>query len=218
MFRKISLVSCLLLLVFTISLAHATSNKDISEEIAKQKQEITKLQEQNELLKEMVIKLEKAIEPIAEEHNRNARRKALRKRFEERSKADEKIYSQKEIEEAWKIHLKGQNSWGTDKAKRLLKKVIEKYPESNLAGCSALYLGQMSTRQEKEKYLKAAITKYSDCFYGDGVQVGAYATYLLAKYYQEQGKNDEADKLFNDLKEMYPDAIDHRGNLLNKNL
>jgi len=77
-----------------------------------------------------------------------------------------------------------------------------------------LYLGQMSNGQEREDYLKEAIEDFSDCFYGNGVQVGAYARYYLAHHYRKSGETSKAEKLFTELKEEYPDAIDHKGQLL----
>ena len=62
--------------------------------------------------------------------------------------------------------------------------------------------------------MKKAIEGFSDCFYGNGVQVGAYARLYLAHHYKNKGDKEKADELFAEVKEKYPDAIDHRGNFL----
>jgi tetratricopeptide (TPR) repeat protein len=75
-----------------------------------------------------------------------------------------------------------------------------------------LYLAQMSSGDERARYLQNCIEKYNDCFYDDGVQVGAYARFILAEDYKSQGETDKAQALFDEIKSKYPDAIDHAGN------
>jgi hypothetical protein len=54
--------------------------------------------------------------------------------------------------------------------------------------------------------------------YGDGVQVGAYARYLLALDYKEKGDNAKANSLFDQIKKDYPHAVDHRGKPLGEQM
>jgi hypothetical protein len=54
--------------------------------------------------------------------------------------------------------------------------------------------------------------------YGDGVQVGAYARYLLALYYKEKGDNTRANSLFDEIRKDYPLAVDHRGKSLEEQI
>ena len=93
-------------------------------------------------------------------------------------------------------------------------KLIKKYNKANRTGCALLYLGQMSKGEEREEYLKQAIADFSDCFYGNGVQVGAYARYYLAYHYKESGEEKKSTELFEEIGEMYPNAINHKGRLL----
>lgn len=74
-----------------------------------------------------------------------------------------------------------------------------------------LYLGFYAPTEERERYFKEAITRYSDCFYGNGVQVGAFARYGLAMFYRKTGKNAEALVLLKEILRDYPDAINHQG-------
>ena len=62
--------------------------------------------------------------------------------------------------------------------------------------------------------LQDCIDNYNDCFYDDGVLVGAYSRFLLAQDYQSQGEIEKAKALFNEIKTNYADAVDHGGNLL----
>ena len=63
-------------------------------------------------------------------------------------------------------------------------------------------------------YFKQAIADYGDCFYGDGVQVGALARFLLGRVYLDNAKADNAKALFDEIRNGYPDSIDHNGNSL----
>jgi len=95
-----------------------------------------------------------------------------------------------------------------------LQKMIKKYPDINRTGCATLYVAQRSEGEERAKYLQDCIEKYGDCFYGDGVQVGVYARFLLAADYKAKGEDEKAAALYNEIKTRYPDAVDHGGNLL----
>ena len=138
----------------------------------------------------------------------------LRKRFEARLEQDRKTYTQQELKEIESLYQIANSQWNSPEAQESLKKLVDKYAKANRTSCALLYLGQMASGEEKEKYLKKAIDEFSDCWYGDGVQVGAYARFYLANYYQDSGKKTEAAALFNEIRKNYPDAVDHKGRLL----
>ena len=92
--------------------------------------------------------------------------------------------------------------------------MVQKFPDSNRTGCAVLYLAQMSQGDERAQHLQECMEKYNDCFYGDGVQVGAYARFLLAKDCMSQGDISKAKALINEIKAKYAGATDHNGNLL----
>jgi hypothetical protein len=50
--------------------------------------------------------------------------------------------------------------------------------------------------------------------YGDGVQVGAYARFLLGLELKENGENVKANALFEEIRKDYPYAVDHHGDSL----
>jgi beta-lactamase regulating signal transducer with metallopeptidase domain len=137
-----------------------------------------------------------------------------REKARQRGKADAKIYSKEDLSFIEQLYQKAAKKWGTAEAKEDLKELIEKYPKANRAGCAMLYLGQMSRGKEQIKYLRQAIDNYSDCFYYDGVQVGPYARYYLGWYYLNNGEPGKAEKLFGEIRQEFPDAVDHAGNKL----
>jgi len=48
------------------------------------------------------------------------------------------------------------------------------------------------------------------------IRIGAYARYYLAWHHKKSGEEQKASKLFSELSEEYPHAIDHKGNLLSE--
>lgn len=179
-----------------------------------QEGQIRSLKREVEQLEGRVRELEQLLLPMKDELQARGRRARLRARFEARTEQDRKTYSQQELQEIESLYQVANRQWNTPQAQESLKKMIEKYGKANRTGCAVLYLGQMATGEQKEKYLKKAIKDFSDCWYGDGVQVGSYARYCLANYYQQAGKTAEAARLYAEIRKDYPDAIDHNGNLL----
>ncbi|MBF0196780.1 MAG: serine/threonine protein kinase [Planctomycetes bacterium] len=134
----------------------------------------------------------------------------------ERMRKDYALYTRDELREIERLYQVANKKWRSAEAKESLEKLISKYGNANRTGCAVLYLGQMSTDAEKEKYLQLAINNFSDSYYGDGVNVGAYARYLLAFHYDDIKANSKARELRDNLKRAYPYAINHRGVLLSE--
>lgn len=108
-------------------------------------------------------------------------------------------------------HLYGDQSGDGAARRQRLEQLVTLYPESNRAGCAAVYLAQMSAGEEQVRYLQLAIERHSNCFYGDGVQVGPFARYLLGSYYQANGRAEEARKLLDEIHGQYPRALARPG-------
>ena len=139
---------------------------------------------------------------------------SLRRRFDARVEQDRTTYTQQELKEIESLYQIANKQWNSPEAKESLKKLTDQYSKANRTGCALLYLGQMTSGKEKEQYLKRAIDEFNDCWYGDGVQVGAYARFYLANYYQQIGKKVEASAIFDEIRKDYPDAINHSGRRL----
>lgn len=131
-----------------------------------------------------------------------------------RMRKDLEVYSSEDLGKIEKLYQVANKEWRSEEGKSSLKELIAKYDKANRTGCALLYLGQMSKGDEQIGYLTKAIEGFSDCYYGDGVQVGAYARYYLACRYKQDGKADKARALFDEIKTQYPNAVDHRGGLL----
>lgn len=129
----------------------------------------------------------------------------------ERMCKDLETYSQDELRDIETLYQVANKKWRSEEGKESLRKLISKYSSANRTGCALLYLGQMSTGGEQINYLKQAIENFSDCFYGDGAQVGAYARFILLYRYRNDGEKEKAARLAEEIQTDYPDAIDHRG-------
>jgi len=176
--------------------------------------DVAQLKQRVDQLEKEVQEISKVLEPVKAAQVQEQRRKNLRARFEERLHQDRTKYTQEQLNEAEKLYQVANQKWGSPEATESLQKMIKDFPDVNRTGCAALYLAQSSKGDEQIKNLKDCIEKYNDCMYGDGVQVGAYARFLLIQQYQQQYDAEKAEALENELKTRFPDAVDHGGNLL----
>lgn len=166
------------------------------------------------LLAGKVAQLEKMMAPLKAQQAAADRQKALGQKFNQRMAQDQTKYTPDQLQDAEKLYQVANQKWGSPEAVESLQAMIKKYPDLDRTGCAVLYLADMSKGDERAKYLQDCIDQYNDCFYGDGVQVGVYARFLLAGDYKSSGERQKAEALFSVIKTKYPDAIDHSGKLL----
>ena len=177
------------------------------DELAQLKQRVAQLERQ-------VQEISRLLEPVKAQQAMANRRKVLREKFDKKMREDRQKYTSEQLDDAESLYQVANQKWGSAEAAESLQKMVKRYPDINRTGCATLYVAQRSQGDERAKYLQDCIEKYNDCFYGDGVQVGAYARFLLAEDYRTKGEAEKADALFNELKIEYPDAVDHGGRLL----
>ena len=161
-----------------------------------------------------IHRMSQTLAPLKAQQASAERQGPLHDRYMKRLAQDQGKYSQQQLREAEQLYLVGNRKWGTPEAIASLKTVVQKYPGINFTGEAELNLAQMSQGDERDQYLQDCIDNYSDCFYDDGVLVGAYARFLLAEDLQNNGEREKAEALFSEIKSEYPGAIDHAGNLL----
>ena len=179
---------------------------------------IKELEKRLAVLEARVAKLDSVTAPVVKQANAEQMRVDQKNKARARMRKDREIYSSEELREIESLYQVANKNWRTDKAKgkESLLKMVAKYDKANRTGCALLYIGQMSKGEERESYLKQAIEGFGDCFYGDGVQVGAYARYYLAYYYKETGDKKRAATLFGEIRKDYPNAINHKGRPLSE--
>ena len=198
---RIVIVIMVLSLMATSALAHDSATLKALEKRVKE-------------LEERIGKLEHSTAPAVERLNAEQRVNAQRQKARERMRKDSSIYTREQLREIETLYQVANKQWRSKEGKDSLKTLIEKYDKANRTGCALLYLGQMSKGKEREEYLQKAINGFSDCFYCNGVQVGAYARYYLAYYYKENGQKKEAEEMFKGITSKYPNAINHKGRFL----
>jgi cell division protein FtsB len=215
----LGLIACIGLGIGTVragdSSAAVTSNDP---QIAALQAQIAELKAEIEQLKAQVAALQAKVEPVAAQATAQQRVDMCREQARARMREDAARRSQAELAQAEKLYQVANKDFGSDEAKASLREMIEKFPDVNRTGCAVLYLAQMSQGAEREALLRQAIADFGDCFYGDGVQVGAYARYYLAWDLFKSDRKDEAAAVVKELIEKYPEAIDHKGRLVREQL
>ncbi len=196
--------------VFLALLISFTATSALAEDSAK----VAALEKRIGQLEKRVAELEAALGPILLKKKAESLVVLQRKKAKERMRKDLDGYTREQLREIENLYQVANRKWRSEEGKDSLKQLIEKFDKANRTGCALLYLGQMSKGKEKEKYLRKAIDGFSDCYYGDGVQVGAYARFVLAHYYKSIGEDEQAAKLLKEINGKYPDAIDHNGRRL----
>jgi len=172
-----------------------------------------------EQLKSKVADLEKRLDkieaPLLAKAQLEERQKSLHEAANHRFQLDQKNYNAQQMVQIESLYQQvSKTRAGSPERVAAVNKLTDQFPDANRTGCAMLYVAQGATGAEAEKYFQACIQKYGSCFYGDGVQVGAYARYGLAEYYKKNQQLDKAEALRNEIKEQFPDSVDHSGKLL----
>jgi len=198
--------------IVIVTLICLATNSVLADEAAK----IAVLENRVQQLEKRLAALETSTAPLLEKVAAEKRVNQQRLKARERMRKDSKIYTKEQRQEIEKLYQVANRKWRTDEGKESLEKLIKNFDKANRTGCALLYLGQMSQGLQRENYLQRAIADFSDCYYGDGVQVGPYARFYLAYHYKEKKKEKRAADLFKEIATKYPDAIDHKGKLLSE--
>ena len=134
-------------------------------------------------------------------------RTGLREKVKQRYDKDVAEYGKGAMREIERLYRAFSKSGDTATLDELLKR----YPKACRTGCAVMYAGQRAEGDERTKWFKKAIADHGDCYYGNGTCVGAYARLYLASIYEKQGKTSEAQKLKDEIRTQFPDAVTHKG-------
>ena len=145
------------------------------------------LKKRIEALEERVSKLEAVLGKEEAKQTKEQIGDGERVKARARMKKDLEVYSSEDLSKIEKLYQVANKEWRSEEAKASLKELISKYDKANRTGCALLYMGQMSKGDEQIDYLTKAIEGFSDCYYLNGVQVGAYARMYLAFRYKQDG-------------------------------
>ncbi|WP_353565680.1 tetratricopeptide repeat protein [Haloferula sargassicola] len=167
-------------------------------------------------LEKKVAELEKKLgdAPAADEGKATEAVEKNKQAARERGRRDNEVYSIEDRRDIESLYQVANKNWRSNEAVDSLEKLIQKYKKSNRTGCATLYLGQMSEGEQRLKYLRRAVEDFSDCYYYDGCQVGAYARLMLGDTLARNGDLKEAKELAAEIRKDYPTATDHKGQLV----
>jgi cell division protein FtsB len=185
-----------------------------AQEVTDKDQQIAELTERVAELERRLTDLEAKALPLIEQAAAQQRRDKARAAARARMRQDRGKYSPEVLGEVEELYQTANKNWRSPGAVAALEKLVSEYPDLNRTGCATMYLGQMTQGAEKVEYLNRAMDDFADCYYGDGVNVGAYATYYLACYHWQEGNYDYAKLLIDKINNQHADAIDHRGRAL----
>ena len=209
--RSNTMMTAVLLTAIALFCAAPNTTQDVE---ADKDAQIAALTERVTELERRLTELEEKALPLIQQAAAEQRKQKAQAAARTRMRQDRGKYSPEVLGEVEELYQTANREWRSPAAKAAMEKLIDEYPDLNRTGCATMYLGQMSQGEERVDYLTKAMTDFADCYYGDGVNVGAYATYYLACYDWQEGRYDEAQKLIDKIKTQYPDAIDHRGRAL----
>jgi outer membrane murein-binding lipoprotein Lpp len=176
--------------------------------------EVKQLKAQVAALEKRMSEMEKSLLPAKTQLEQQERQRAYREKFDRRRDLDLRKYTEEQLTEAENMYAAAESKWNSPEYSESVKQMVQKFPDANRAGCLLLEFAQNTTGPDSEKCFKDCIEKYNDCYYGDGVQVGAFARFWLADYYSKTNENEKAAALYKEIKDNYSDAIDHNGQLL----
>lgn len=136
----------------------------------------------------------------------------------ERIMMDGEIFQRHDLQLIEKLYQTANEDWKGENATKAVNMLTKRYARANRTGCATLTLAQSTDGAEQKNLLEKAIGPFANCYYANGVQVGPYARLYLAMSYKKDGKDEKASKLFEEIRTTYPDAIDHKGQLLTSHL
>ncbi len=130
------------------------------------------------------------------------------KRAKERYANDSKKHSAEDLkafEELYKSVTKG----GIEGRTALLK-LVNKFPDLDRTGCAVMQYAALCKGYERSNYWNMAQRDFSDCYFMNGVSVGALARYHLAREAFKNGDVQKGQRLLSEIKSKFPDAINGR--------
>ncbi len=215
--RKQTIGACFLVLAMAlVSVGCDVSSEKNAQKIRALEAKVAELEKRLDEMQNAPQQQSASRQLTPEQQKGQERMQSYRGRFGQRYGLDVRTHSQAKVAEVENAYQATQGNFGSPECIEAHKKFIKKYPGFNRTGCALSELARMSeiTSPETEQYYKECIQKYDDCYWGDGVQVGPFARFFLANCYKNTGQNDKAEALYTEIKDNYPDSIDHSGQLL----
>jgi len=169
-------------------------------------------------LEKRVAELEQKLAPVLEEERVKEIAERQKELARERMMLDAEMLSRLDLQLIEKAYQTAAQNWKSEEAEKALTLLREKYPRANRTGCAVLAMAQSSEGEKQIRLLEEAIEKYGGAYYLNGVNVGAYARLYLGMRLKKDGNDEAAEKLFQEVRTSFPNAVDHNGQLLTAHL
>ncbi len=181
---------------------------------AAERKETEALKKRISELENQVAQLQSDTEEVVEQSKIDEIVEENRQKARERMREDLGEYSQEELREIETLYQVANKNWRSEEARMSLEKLVDEYDDANRTGCALLYLAQYSEGDKREEYLRRVVEDFSDCYYGNGCQVGGYGRYLLAAFLKDKGETDEAAEVIEEIEKDYATATSHSRKLI----
>ena len=169
-------------------------------------------------LEAKVKKLESQVKILLDAKKINDASKNERTKALYRILRDGDLYTKNELREAEIILRFIENNPNDESNIKKINILRKKFPRANQTGCALITWALSQEKETKEKILLEVIENHSDCYFSDGVSVGAYSRLYLALHYRSINKIEQSMLLVNEIKLSFPYAIDHDGRTLSEHL
>jgi hypothetical protein len=155
-------------------------------------------------LKNRVAQLEAPLSGKSEVESRRERNQA---RARERVAVDVSRLRSEAVHEAEVIYQSAKKQAKAEDIAGAMQPLLDKFPNSNRAGCGALFMARLLPADQKKALLLRCVDEWSDCYFLDGTSVGG-----MARLYLSESTNSE--RFLSELKSDFADAIDFSGESL----
>jgi hypothetical protein len=170
-------------------------------------------------LENRIAELEAKLAPVLEEERIKEVVKQQMALAHERMMVDAEIYQRHDLQIIEKLYQTANQDWKAENARKAVALLTERYPRANRTGCAVLTLAQSTEGDAQLDLLNKAVgLPFAKSYYSNGVQVGSYARLYLAMRHKKEGKDEDAAKLFEEIRTNFPNAVDHKGQLLTAHL
>jgi hypothetical protein len=169
-------------------------------------------------LEKRIAELEERLAPVLEQERIKKVVQEQKALARDRIMIDAEIYQRHDLQVIEKLYQTAAQDWKSKEAKKAIPYLIERYPRANRTGCAILNRAQASEGKEQLELLEQAVGSFGNCYYANGVQVGAYARLYLAMRHKKDGNDKDASKHFEIIRANYANAVDHKGQLLSSHL
>lgn len=136
-------------------------------------------------------------------------------RYQAAMDRDRANHTTEEWQEINRLYSLGMRGLRQPEGREALESLIDRFPESNRAGCAAMNLASVlygdGDHDAARAHLETLIEAESDAVFRNGERILAKALVMLGRVEQHEGRGEEAHALWSRVTEDFPNEEDARG-------